>query len=224
MSRSSTIAIDGPVAAGKSAVGTLLAARLGYRFIDTGVMYRAVTWAALKDGLDLDDEAAVTALAEGTEIEVSSGDAMGVSRIIVNGHDVTGILRTREIEQGVSLISRFTGVRAAMVARQRALADKGMLIMAGRDIGTVVLPDAELKIFLTASAEERARRRHQEMREAGQTAELEQVLEELLQRDKLDTERANSPLRPANGAYVLNTESIDIDQVVERIIALAGDD
>ena len=224
MSRSSTIAIDGPVAAGKSAVGTLLAARLGYRFIDTGVMYRAVTWAALKDGLDLDDEAAVTALAEGTEIEVSSGDAMGVSRIIVNGHDVTGILRTREIEQGVSLISRFTGVRAAMVARQRALADKGMLIMAGRDIGTVVLPDAELKIFLTASAEERARRRHQEMREAGQTAELEQVLEELLQRDKLDTERANSPLRPANGAYVINTESIDIDQVVERIIALAGDD
>ena len=224
MSRSSTIAIDGPVAAGKSAVGTLLAARLGYRFIDTGVMYRAVTWAALKDGLDLDDEVAVTALAEGTEIEVSSGDAMGVSRIIVNGHDVTGILRTREIEQGVSLISRFTGVRAAMVARQRALADKGMLIMAGRDIGTVVLPDAELKIFLTASAEERARRRHQEMREAGQTAELEQVLEELLQRDKLDTERANSPLRPANGAYVLNTESIDIDQVVERIIALAGDD
>ena len=212
------------MAAGKSAVGTLLAARLGYRFIDTGVMYRAVTWAALKDGLDLDDEAAVTALAEGTEIEVSSGDAMGVSRIIVNGHDVTGILRTREIEQGVSLISRFTGVRAAMVARQRALADKGMLIMAGRDIGTVVLPDAELKIFLTASAEERARRRHQEMREAGQTAELEQVLEELLQRDKLDTERANSPLRPANGAYVLNTESIDIDQVVERIIALAGDD
>ena len=224
MSRSSTIAIDGPVAAGKSAVGMLLAARLGYRFIDTGAMYRAATWAALKDGLDLEDEARVTALAERTEIEVSGSDDSGVSRISVNGHDVTGILRTREIEQGVSLISRFTGVRAAMVARQRALADKGMLIMAGRDIGTVVLPDADLKIFLTASPEERARRRHQEMREAGQPAELEQVLEELLQRDKLDTERANSPLRPANGAYVLNTESIDIDQVVERIIALAGDD
>ena len=212
------------MAAGKSAVGMLLAARLGYRFIDTGAMYRAATWAALKDGLDLEDEARVTALAERTEIEVSGSDDSGVSRISVNGHDVTGILRTREIEQGVSLISRFTGVRAAMVARQRALADKGMLIMAGRDIGTVVLPDADLKIFLTASPEERARRRHQEMREAGQPAELEQVLEELLQRDKLDTERANSPLRPANGAYVLNTESIDIDQVVERIMALAGDD
>ena len=224
MSRSSTIAIDGPVAAGKSAVGTLLAARLGYRFIDTGVMYRAVTWAALKDGLDPEDEANVTALAEQTEIEVSAGDAAGASRIIVNGQDVTGVLRTKEIEQGVSLISRFTGVRAAMVAQQRALADRGMLIMAGRDIGTVVLPDADIKIFLTASPEERARRRHQEMREAGQDIELEQVLAELLQRDKLDMERANSPLRPADGAYVLNTESIGIDQVVERIMALAGDD
>ncbi len=212
------------MAAGKSAVGTLLAARLGYRFIDTGVMYRAITWAALKDGLDPEDEANVTALAEASGIEVSEGDESGVSRISVNGHDVTGLLRTKEVEQGVSLISRFTGVRAAMVARQRALAGEGMLIMAGRDIGTVVLPDANLKIFLTASPEERARRRHQEMREAGQNVELEQVLAELIQRDKLDTERANSPLRPAEGAYVLNTESIGIDQVVERIIALAGDD
>ncbi len=212
------------MAAGKSAVGTLLAARLGYRFIDTGVMYRAITWAALKDGLDPEDEANVTALAEASGIEVSEGDESGVSRISVNGHDVTGLLRTKEVERGVSLISRFTGVRAAMVARQRALAGEGMLIMAGRDIGTVVLPDANLKIFLTASPEERARRRHQEMREGGQAVELEQVLAELIQRDKLDTERANSPLRPAEGAYVLNTESIGIDQVVERIIALAGDD
>ena len=212
------------MAAGKSAVGTLLAARLGYRFIDTGVMYRAITWAALKDGLDPEDEANVTALAEASGIEVSEGDESGVSRISVNGHDVTGLLRTKEVERGVSLISRFTGVRAAMVARQRALAGEGMLIMAGRDIGTVVLPDANLKVFLTASPEERARRRHQEMREGGQAVELEQVLAELIQRDKLDTERANSPLRPAEGAYVLNTESIGIDQVVERIIALAGDD
>ena len=224
MSRSSTIAIDGPVAAGKSAVGTLLASRLGYRFIDTGVMYRAITWAVLKDGLDPNDEAAVTALAEESVIEVSGADGAGVSRISVNGHDVTGMLRTKDVEQGVSLISRFTGVRAAMVARQRALAGEGMLIMAGRDIGTVVLPDADLKIFLTASAEERARRRHQEMQEAGQTIELEQVLSELQQRDKLDMERENSPLRPAEGAYMLNTDSIGIDQVVERIIGLAGDD
>ncbi len=212
------------MAAGKSAVGMLLAARLGYRFIDTGVMYRAVTWAALKDGLDPEDEANVTALAEETNIEVSAGDAAGVSRIIVNGQDVTGVLRTKEVEQGVSLVSRFTGVRAAMVAHQRALAEVGMLIMAGRDIGTVVLPDADLKIFLTASPEERARRRHQEMLDAGQAVELEQVLAELLQRDKLDMERANSPLRPADGAHVLNTESMGIDQVVGRIMTLAEGD
>jgi cytidylate kinase len=111
-----------------------------------------------------------------------------------------------------------------MVARQRAFAMQGMLIMAGRDIGTVVLPDADLKIFLTASSEERARRRSRDMKESGNSAELAQVLEELLHRDKLDTERANSPLRPADGAYILNTESIDLTQVVERIIALTEDD
>ena len=202
-------------------MGALLAARLGYRFIDTGVMYRAVTWAVLRDGTDPNDEAAVTALAEQTRIDVESSDGSEESLISVNGHDVTGELRTRVIEQGVSLISRFTGVRQAMVALQRELASQGMLIMVGRDIGTVVLPDARLKIFLTASPEERARRRCLEMKEAGQPAELEQVLEELLQRDRLDMERVNSPLRPADGAYVLNTESIDLTQVVERILALA---
>lgn len=224
MPRSSTIAIDGPVAAGKSAVGTLLALRLGYRFIDTGVMYRALTWAVLRDGIDPDDEAAVTALARQTQIEVGSSNGLEVPRIGVDGQDVTEGLRTREIEQGVSRISRFTEVRKAMVARQRAFAMQGMLIMAGRDIGTVVLPDADLKIFLTASSEERARRRYRDMREADQSLAFEQVLEELLQRDKLDTERANSPLRPADGAHILNTESIDLTQVVERIIALAEDD
>ena len=224
MPKSSTIAIDGPVAAGKSAVGTLLALRLGYRFIDTGVMYRALTWAVLRDRIDPDDEAAVTALAQQTQIEVDSSDGHEDPRISVDGHDVTGGLRTREIEQGVSRVSRFTEVRKAMVDRQRAFAMQGMLIMAGRDIGTVVLPDADLKIFLTASSEERARRRYRDMKEAEQSPEFEQVLEELLQRDKLDTERANSPLRPADGAHILNTESIDLTQVVERIIALAEDD
>jgi cytidylate kinase len=222
--KSSTIAIDGPVAAGKSAVGTLLALRLGYRFIDTGVMYRALTWAVLRDGIDPDDETAVTALASQTQIEVASSDGLEDPRISVDGQDVTGGLRTREIEQGVSRISRFTEVRKAMVARQRDFAVQGMLIMAGRDIGTVVLPDADLKIFLTASSEERARRRYRDMKESEQSPAFEQVLEELLQRDKLDTERANSPLRPADGAHILNTESIDLTQVVERIIALAEDD
>jgi cytidylate kinase len=166
----------------------------------------------------------VTALAQQTQIEVTNSDGLEGPRISTDGQDVTGDLRTREVEQGVSRISRFTGVRQAMVARQRAFALEGMLIMAGRDIGTVVLPDADLKIFLTASSEERARRRYRDMIEIGQSPGFEQVLKELLDRDKLDTERANSPLRPADGAHILNTESIDLTQVVERILALAEDD
>mgnify|MGYP001387222888 CR=1 FL=1 len=224
MPKASTITIDGPVAAGKSAVGTLLALRLGYRFIDTGVMYRALTWAVIRDKINPDDETAVTALAQQTQIEIDSRDGLKDPRISVDGQDVTGDLRTSEIEQGVSRVSRFTEVRKAMVARQREFAMQGMLIMAGRDIGTVVLPDADLKIFLTASSEERARRRYRDIKEAEQSHEFEQVLEQLLQRDKLDTERANSPLRPADGAHILNTETIDLTQVVERIIALAEDD
>ncbi|MFH1560325.1 MAG: (d)CMP kinase [Chloroflexota bacterium] len=224
MPKPSTIAIDGPVAAGKSAVGALLALRLGYRFVDTGMMYRAITWAILRDKIDPDDEATVTALAQQTQIEVTGSDGLAGPRISVDGHDVTEQIRTREVEQGVSRISRFTGVRQAMVARQRVLAQQGMIIMAGRDIGTVVLLDADLKIFLTASAEERARRRYRDMQEAGQSPEFDQVLEDLLHRDKLDTERANSPLRPADGAHILNTNRIALAQVVDRILALAEDD
>ena len=224
MPRSSIIAIDGPVAAGKTAVGALLALRLGYRFIDTGVMYRAVTWAVLRDKVDPEEESKVTELAQHTQIEVTGSDSLAGPRIRVDGQDVTGELRTREVEQGVSRVSRFIGVRQAMVARQRALANQGKIIMAGRDIGTVVLTNADLKIFLTASAEERANRRLRDMKELGQSPEFDQVMEELLQRDKLDTERANSPLRPADGAHILNTDSIALTQVVERILALAEDD
>ena len=205
-------------------MGALLALRLGYRFIDTGVMYRAITWAVLRDKIDLDDEAAVTALAQQTNLEVVGSDGLTGPQISVDGQDVTRELRIREVEQGVSRISRFIGVRQAMVVRQRVLAQQGKIIMAGRDIGTVVLPDADLKIFLTASPKERARRRHRDMKESGQSPEFEQVLEELLHRDKLDTERANSPLRPADGAHILNTESIALTQVIERILALAEDD
>jgi cytidylate kinase len=185
----------------------MLASRLGYRFIDTGIMYRALTWAVIRDGIDTDNEAAVTALAQHTKIYISGNDGKEDQLISVDDQDVTKMLRTSEIERGVSQISRFTGVRQAMVALQRILAKDGMLIMAGRDIGTVVLPDADLKIFLTASSEERARRRHNDMKDASQAPALEQVMDELLNRDKLDTERTNSPLRPADGAHILNTES-----------------
>lgn len=217
MSKSSTVAIDGPVAAGKSAVGSMLAIRLGYRFIDTGMMYRAVTLAILRDCVDLNNEAKVTELAMQTDIEIIGGDH---PVILVDGEDMTNRLRSHEVEQVVSHISHFSGVRQAMVSRQQKFAENGMIIMAGRDIGTVVLPNADLKLFLTASPEERARRRCLEMEDSGVTHLYDTVLRELIQRDKMDTERANSPLRPAEGAHILNTDDIDLDQVVIRILNL----
>tara|TARA_Y100000590_G_scaffold316233_1_gene357613 strand:- start:3142 stop:3810 length:669 start_codon:yes stop_codon:yes gene_type:complete len=213
----STISIDGPVAAGKSAVGTLLASRLGYRFIDTGMMYRSVTWAVINNQVDLEDEEAVTNIANQTIIEVGTGEN---PEIKVDGENVAGQLRTRPVEQGVSRISRFLGVRKAMVSRQRLLGTNGNIIMAGRDIGTVVLPDADLKIFLTASAEERARRRHQEILGSGQSITFDQVLQDLKQRDKLDTERTNSPLKPAEHSTILNTDNIELTDVVDQIISI----
>ena len=221
--RPSIIAIDGPVAAGKTAVGTQLAHQMGYRFIDTGSMYRAITWAALRDQVEPEDEAGLTALAHRVQIEVAPSDGLTGPRIRIDGVDVTGELRTRVVEQGVSLVSRFSQVRQAMVYRQRALAQEGRIIMAGRDIGTVVLPDADLKIFLTASSGERARRRYREMEEMGQSPEFARVLEDLLKRDKLDIERANSPLRPGDDAHIIDTDHIDLAQVVERILALMED-
>ena len=223
MPKPSTIAIDGPVAAGKTAVGTLLAHHLGYRFIDTGSMYRAITWAAIRDKVDTEDEDQLTALAHKVHIEVVPSDGLAGPRIKIDGEDITGEIRTREVEQRVSLISRFTRVRQAMVARQRSLAQRGKIVMAGRDIGTVVIPDADLKIFLTASPDERARRRHHDMEEIGQATEFVQVLEGLLQRDKLDTERANSPLRASDDAHIIDTDHIDLAQVVEHILALTED-
>lgn len=223
-SRPSIVAIDGPVAAGKTVVSALLAQRLGYRFIDTGLMYRAVTWAALKEGVDPEDEERVTALAQRALIEVTESGGLEGPRISVDGQDVTAELRTKQVEQGVSRVSRFSGVRQAMVSRQRAFAKEGKLIMAGRDIGTVVLPNAELKLFLTASPEERAHRRYGDMQAAGQSPEYNQVLEDLRERDRLDTERMNSPLRPAEGALILNTDEINLDQVVEHILDLMDGD
>ncbi|CAI8035817.1 Cytidylate kinase, partial [Geodia barretti] len=151
LAKPSTIAIDGPVASGKTAVGGLLALRLAYRFIDTGVMYRAVTWAALRDGVSPEDETEVTALANRIQIEVAYSDTLGGPRIMVDGREVAGELRSRDVDGWVSLVSSYSGVRRAMVARQRDMAREGRIVMVGRDIGTVVLPDADLKVFLTAS-------------------------------------------------------------------------
>lgn len=207
------IAIDGPVASGKSAVGGAVARKLGYRFVDTGMMYRAVTWQALERGIDTDDEAALAKLAEDAKIEVAEG------RVLIDGVDTTGRLRSQRVGERVSLVSRVPGVRTAMVERQRLLAAEGGIVMAGRDIGTVVLPDAPLKVYLDASPEERVRRRHAEL--VG-SASPEQVREELALRDAIDKEREASPLRPANDAVIIDTGHLSLEQVVDRILELAS--
>ena len=214
-----SIAIDGPVAAGKSAVAVALAARLGYRFIDTGVMYRAVTWLALERGVDLDDEAALSRLAQDARLDVeSSADAPKGSRVVIDGHDVTGELRSPEVGDAVSLVSRVAGVRTAMVERQREMAREGGVVMAGRDIGTVVLPDAPLKVYLDASVDERVRRRREELIAGGRAESDDEVREELALRDEIDSGRDISPLRPAGDAVVIDTDHLSLDEVVAKIL------
>jgi cytidylate kinase len=218
------IAIDGPVASGKSAVGSRVAHRLGYRFIDTGVMYRALTWLALERKLDLSDEAALSRMAAQAQIALTPGppDEPEAARVLVDGADVTDRLRSPEVGEAVSLVSRVAGVRAAMVALQRRLAAEGGVVMVGRDIGTVVLPDAPLKVYLDASVEERVRRRHDELVAAGLRAAVEDVRRELALRDAIDSGRDVSPLRPAEDATIIHTDHLSLDQVVEQIMELVS--
>lgn len=216
------IAIDGPVASGKSAVGSLVARRLGYRFIDTGVMYRALTWLALERGLDLQDEAALVKLAALADLTVKPGppDAPEAWRVVVDGTDVTDRLRSPEVGEAVSLVSRVPGVRGAMVELQRKLAAEADTVMVGRDIGTVVLTDAKLKVYLDASAEERVRRRHDELLAAGKAVSEEDVRQELALRDAIDTERDVSPLRPAQDAIIIHTDHLSLGEVVDKVLEL----
>ncbi len=214
------IAIDGPVASGKSAVGSGLARHLGYRLVDTGMMYRAITCLALDQGINLHDEAALAALGESAEVEVLPGPAGHPedSRVLANGIDVTHRLRSPEVGETVSLVSRVPGVRKAMVEIQRHIAEDGNVVMVGRDIGTVVLPDAPLKVYLDASVNERVRRRHAEQQAAGRTETLEDTRQELALRDKTDSQRDTSPLRPAEDALVIQTDDMTIQEVIDRIL------
>jgi CMP/dCMP kinase len=218
-----TIAIDGPAASGKSAVGVVLARRLGYRFFDTGAMYRAVTWLALRRRVDTRDAEALTALAEGAAIAVrdTPGDAIEPTGVAIDGEDATPHLRDPDVEANVSLVSRVPGVRAALVRIQRGLAAAGGVVMAGRDIGSVVLPDAGLKIYLDASREVRARRRAAQMREAGLEPDFDALLADLARRDSIDSGRQASPLTAAADAVIINTDMLPIEEVVRRIEALA---
>lgn len=210
-----SIALDGPVGAGKSTIADEVARRLGILHLDTGAMYRAVGLSALRRGLDIQDEAAVTAMCRALRITVSYGP--GGQRTLVDGEDVTHLLRTEDVSLAASTVARYAGVRQAMVALQQQLAATTAMLVDGRDIGTNVLPDATVKIYLTASAEERARRRHAQL---GGAESYEQVLADLLRRDDQDMHRAVSPLRVAENAVVVDSTELDFNQTVEEILAL----
>lgn len=208
------IAVDGPAGAGKSTVARMLAAELGYLYVDTGAMYRALTYQALKTKTDLHNLQALAALAERTQMEMRGG------KIYCDGEDVTSYLRTPEVSRYVSLVASSPVVREKMVQWQRAIAAHHSVVMDGRDIGSYVLPHADFKFFVTASLEERAKRRLQELRETGDSGlTLEDVRQELEARDKLDTTRAIAPLVRPPDAECIDTTSLTPRQVVERIIA-----
>ncbi|MDO9557831.1 MAG: (d)CMP kinase [Coriobacteriia bacterium] len=218
------VAIDGPAASGKSTVAKAVARRLGFRYLDTGAMYRAVAALAIAQGNDLEDAAELSALAarEAVTFTYTEGDPVHAG-VIIAGSDVTRMIRTPQVDAAVSLVARVPGVRAAMVSQQRRLAGDGPAVVEGRDIGTVVFPDAALKIYLTASAEERARRRHYELTDAGHSLKSERVREGIEHRDAADTQREASPLAIADDAVELDTTGMSIEEVVERIVDLVED-
>ena len=213
------VAIDGPVSAGKSTIARLVARDLGYTYVDSGAMYRALAWAAVEKGIQSDDRAQVVELLRSTTIELSPRPD-GANEVFVNGRDVSGEIRTPEISQLSSKLSAMTPVRRRMVAIQQHMAKAGGVVMEGRDIQTVVLPDAEVKIFLTALAEERARRRWQELRNRGLKADLDEVLADVQARDRRDSTRADSPLKPAPDAVHVDTGGLTIEQVVQRVLTV----
>ena len=215
-----TIAIDGPAGAGKSTIGALVAERLGYLFLDTGAMYRAVALAALRKTIDPDDAAKLAELAKTVRITIGPPTKRDgrVYTVLLDGSDVTWDIRSADIDRIVSQVARVPEVRDAMVEQQRALAGQSRVVMVGRDIGTVVLPDAERKIFLTASAGERARRREQELASRGERRPRQELLNEILRRDQLDTERAVSPLKAAQDAVVVQTDGLSVKDALERVL------
>jgi cytidylate kinase len=214
------IAIDGPAAAGKSSVAKRVADALDAVEFDTGLLYRAVTLLALRDGVSFSDEKALAEIAGSLDLVVGTPTVEDGRRqdVWLDGRDVTWDLRSPEVDRHLSVVSAYPKVRAALLAPQRRAGQRGRVVMVGRDIGTVILPDAELKIYLDASPEERARRRYQELAERGQEVSYNHVLSDLLRRDQLDSQRTTAPLRPAPDALVLQTEGLTLDQVVERIV------
>ncbi len=220
----SIIAIDGPAASGKSTLGRRLADALGYLFFDTGVMYRAVTWLALQRSTDVNNEGAVAALVETAQIDVlpASQPDGRVCDVVVEGQDITWAVRGPEVDRNVSIVAAYRNVRRAMTEQQRRIGLRGKVVMVGRDIGTVVLPEADLKIYLDASAHERAHRRHKENKARGTDLDYDVILDTVLERDRIDSTRDVAPLRAAHDAVIIDSDKLSADEVFEQARRLCG--
>jgi len=217
-----TIAIDGPAASGKSTIGCRVADALGFVYLDTGVLYRAVTWAALERGIAIADEAGVTRLSESLAIDIQrpAVDDGRQYTVVVDGRDVTWLLREQRVNDGVSPVAAYAGVRAALRDEQRRLGLRGGVVMVGRDIGTAVLPEAKVKVYLDATLEERAQRRHRENLSRGQDSDYEVVRAELERRDYIDSHRATAPLSQAADAVYVDSTEMGIPEVVDRVLEI----
>lgn len=221
MKQNIAVAIDGPAAAGKSTVAKIIAEKLTYVYIDTGAMYRALTYKAIKKGVSLEEETPLMNLLTDTTIDLQqSADGQ---KVILDGKEVTLDIRTEEVTNQVSIVAKHGEVRHEMVKRQRELALKRGVVMDGRDIGTHVIPDAEVKIFLIASVQERAERRHKENLEKGFSSDLEKLKDEIRRRDQLDSEREVSPLLKAEDAIEIDTTALSITEVAEKILRVVHD-
>lgn len=219
MSRRISIAIDGPAAAGKSTVAKIVAEKLTYIYIDTGAMYRALTYKALNKGASLDDELDLIEILNNTSIELMPGESG--QKVLLDGIEVTNEIRSAEVTNQVSYVAVHELVRKEMVKRQQQFAVDGGVVMDGRDIGTHVLPNAEVKVFLLASVKERAQRRHAENIQKGFLSDLDKLKEEIAARDKIDSEREVAPLKKADDAIEIDTTSLSITDVVDKIMGLA---
>lgn len=218
----SIIALDGPAASGKSTLGNKLANSLGYLFFDTGIMYRAITWIALQRDMNLKDEAIVTDLAQKAQIDIrppSKNDGRACD-VVIGDKDVTWDMRGSEVDANVSVVSAYAGVRQALSEQQRRIGLRGRVVMVGRDIGTVVLPEADLKVYLDASAEERAKRRYDELIARGEKADYDEILRKVIERDRIDSTRAVAPLRPADDAVIIDSDKMDVEQVFSKVMEL----